>query len=146
VLVVHPVVGADLVRVADLDVVRAGDVRDAAVEHVAGVVLALLQQRAPRRAAGVVGALRIDVTLRIGLLRLRVPLRRAALLHDAGRGAAEPVERGGREAGFDQERRPRRPVPLDIADVVMRARRIAELPHSRIGPGREVLALAFPPP
>src|SRR5207244_439715 len=114
--------------------------------HIPGVVLPLTEQRAPSRAARVVRTLRIDVPLRIGLPRLRVPLRRSAHLQVPGGGAAEPIECGGRVAGLDKEMLAERRGPLEVADIVMRMMRVPELPDSRIRSGGEVLALALPPP
>ncbi len=133
-------------RIANLGAVRTSDIRKPGIEHVAGVVLPLTEQRTPRRAAGVVGALRVNLALRIGLAGLRVPLGRSALLRDSGGRTAVPVEFGHRVPALQQEPAAERRGPLEIADEVMRLLRIAELPDSWIGAGRKVLALALPPP
>src|SRR5918993_4150929 len=108
------------------------------------VVLPLTEQRSPGRAARVVGALRMDLPLRVGLARLNKPRRRPTLLQDPGCRTAVPVEFGCRVPALDQEFAAKSGRPFEIADEVMRLLRVAELADARIGPGTEVLALSLP--
>ena len=149
VLVRHPPVRADFVRVAELDVVRAGDVRHAAVEHDARVVLPLAEARAP------VGAARLghsgftpyahcgSIIRWFGFLRIGVPLGCAARLDDADVRAAVPVEQRPRVAAFEEQVVGEGRRPLDVADGVVRLARIAELPRARVLARGEVRPFRF---
>ena len=85
----------------------------------------------------------MNLPLRVGLPGLRVPLRRAALLQHAAAGPPSQSNAAIEKPASTRKLLVERRGPLDVADEVMRVRRVAELPDRGILPAVKSLPLRF---